>query len=351
MISIDKLQIKFPSFSLGPVSLEVDSHSFFALMGPTGSGKTLLLESIAGLLKSDWGSICIDGQDITQAPPEQRNVGLVYQDNSLFPHLTCFENIIYGQRYNNIEETEGKRYALELMEMLSIDQLQVRKPARLSGGEKQRVALARALACRPKVVLLDEPLSSLDPQFREGLRKNLKQLHKSSGAIFFMVTHDFVDALTLADKAAVIHKGHIEQSGQTLDIFHRPSTTFIADFVGMKNIFEASYENGLCTFKGITIPAPVSVGSKQKGHVALRPEDIHIGSEGEFSSGEKRLSGSVTGLIRDGFTWIVTLSCCDAVFTARLEHRLALNGTIQEGTELLFGFRHDVVHHISDVPC
>lgn len=346
MITVNELQINLGSFTLGPISLKVDTGAFFALMGPTGSGKTLLLESLAGLLQADSGTISIDHHDITKAPPERRNIGLVYQDNSLFPHLSVFENIIYGQRYNNIEKREGQHYAHQLMEMLSISKLKKRKPAKLSGGEKQRVALARALACRPKIVLLDEPLSSLDPQFREGLRKNLKELHGSSGATFFMVTHDFVDALTLADCAAVIHKGCIEQSGKTLDIFHRPTTTFIADFVGMKNIFPARYEGKTCFFSGLQIPVRDFTPGHSQGYAALRPEDIHVGSNSDEIVDEIEFEGTVTNLTRDGFTWIVAIRHGQAEFTARLEPRLALNGAIREGALTTFSFHPASLHHI-----
>ncbi len=345
MISIEELKIILPSFTLGPVSLQIETGAFFALMGPTGSGKTLLMESLSGLLKPDEGRILIDGIDITNAPPEQRNIGLVYQDHSLFPHLTVAENVMYGQRYNNIGNEEGRRLAFKLMEMLSVVKLQDRKPGKLSGGEKQRVALARALACRPAIVLLDEPLSSLDPQFREGLRKNIKQLHKTSGATFFMVTHDFVDSLTLADTAAVITNGKIQQIGKTLDIFHRPSTTFIADFVGMKNIIEVSYENEDCVFCGIAIPKPENV-KHDRGHIALRPEDITLSSPGEVVSDGRTVSGTVTGIHRDGFVWIATVQCQEAVFSVRLEHRAVLDGKYNVNKDVLLTFDPGAVHHI-----
>lgn len=348
MIDVNELRINLGTFTLGPISLQIKTGAFFTLMGPTGSGKTLLLESLAGLLQADSGSISIDQYNITNASPEQRNIGLVYQDNCLFPHLSVFENIIYGQRYNGIDKRKGRNYACELMEMLSITPLKERKPSKLSGGEKQRVSLARALACRPKIVLLDEPLSSLDPQFREGLRKNLKELHQNSGTTFFMVTHDFVDALTLADSAAVIHKGCIEQCGSTLDIFHRPATAFIADFVGMKNIFPSRYENQTCTFSGLQIPVHDLIKNKSRGYAALRPEDIHIGPESDEEHEAIVLKGTVTTLSRDGFTWIAVIRCNGADFTARLEPRQAIHGKVKEGDRITFSFHPASLHHMYD---
>ncbi len=346
MISIENLKIFLPSFTLGPVSLTIEQGSFFALMGPTGSGKTLLIESLSGLLRPDEGKIRIDNIDITRLPPEQRNIGLVYQDHCLFPHLTVMENVMYGQRYNNLGKQEGKNLANELMDMLSIIDLKDRKPGKLSGGEKQRVSLARALACKPAIVLLDEPLSSLDPQFREGLRKNIKQLHEASDATFFMVTHDFVDSLALTDKAAVIRNGTIQQCGETLDIFHRPATTFIADFVGMKNIIEANYDQENCTFCETTIHKPEYV-TWDRGYIALRPEDITLVLPENNSVHRPSLPGIISAIHRDGFVWIATVQCLETVFTVRLEHRMVLDRTFDVEKNVVLTFNPDAVHHIA----
>ena len=346
MIEFKDLSLEFPDFRLGPLSLRVESESFFSLMGPTGSGKTLLLEFIAGLIKPDHGTISVDNRDITHEPSERRGVGLVYQDNALFPHMNVFENITYGQRYNQIGIKEGARYAHELMEMLSISDLETRKPETLSGGEKQRTALARALACLPDIVLLDEPLSSLDPQFREGLRRNLKLLHKETGALFFMVTHDFVDALTLSDSAAVIRYGVIEQSGPTLDIFHHPETTFIADFVGMKNIFAARYENGSCFFADHSIPVRDLSFSENTGHAALRPEDIEIVDERATPPGWPKLQGTIETVLREGFSWLAIVRCHKTLVTVRIEQRLLLNGLVRENNPVTLSYNPDSVHHI-----
>ena len=348
MIQISDICLDFPGFSLGPLSLEVESGAFFGLMGPTGSGKTLLLESLAGLVKPDNGTIVINKRDITREPPERRGMGLVYQDNALFPHMTVFENIVFGQRYHKINKEEGARYAYELMEMLGILHLENRKPETLSGGEKQRTAMARALACWPDIVLLDEPLSSLDPQFREGLRRNLKALHEKSGALFFMVTHDFVDALTLTDSAAVICNGVIEQSGATIDIFHRPSTAFIADFVGMKNIFPAVFNEGNCCFADLRVPLPDHLQSGMAGYAALRPEDIHIVEENDVAPGADwlKFEGTIETVYREGFTWLAVVRSKSTDFTARIEQRFLVNGFIREKKAVTLSFDSRAVHLI-----
>lgn len=351
MIEIRDLGLEFPGFVFGPVSLRVEAGSFFAIMGPTGSGKTLLLESLAGLLRPHRGGIFLGGRDITGLPPERRGMGLVYQDNALFPHMTVLENIVYGQRYHGIGEAEGGRLARELAEMLRITPLLDRKPAGLSGGEKQRTAIARALACKPGVVLLDEPLSSLDPQFREGLRQSLTQLHQATGAVFFMVTHDFVDALTLADHAAVIHKGRLEQTGPTLDIFQKPATVFIARFVGMENIFPATYADGRCRFAGLSLPlGPGQVRPGERGNAAIRPEDIVIAPGRDAPAHWVRLDGEVVAVDRVGFTWTASVQCGQARFLARLEHRLALDGQVRQGARVRLSFDPGSVHHMDIEP-
>lgn len=318
-------------------------------MGPTGSGKTLLLESLAGLVKPDKGTLCIDKKEITREPPERRGMGLVYQDNALFPHMSVFENIIFGQRYHGISKKDGARHAHELMEMLGIAHLENRKPETLSGGEKQRTAMARALSCHPEIVLLDEPLSSLDPQFRDGLRKNLKALHEKTDALFFMVTHDFVDALTLTDRAAVIRNGVIEQSGATLDIFHRPATTFIADFVGMKNIFPATFKNGSCSFADLAIPLYDHHWSKKKGYAALRPEDIQIVEENDLTpAGWLRFEGKIETVTREGFSWLAVVRRKNALFTSHIEQRLLVNGLVRENNVVTFSFDPKTVHLIAN---
>lgn len=352
MIDIRDLRQDFPGFTFGPISLHVEAGSFFAIMGPTGSGKTLLLESLAGLVRPRQGRIVLDGRDITTAPPEQRGMGLVYQDNALFPHMTVLENITYGQRYHGIAAAAGQRHALELAEMLRLTPLLGRKPAGLSGGEKQRTAIARALASNPGVVLLDEPLSSLDPQFREGLRASLKALHRATKTVFFMVTHDFTDALTLADQAAVIHAGRIEQVGRTADIFRKPATTFIATFVGMENIFPATYADGHCRFAGLSLPVPPDGPRPDagRGDAALRPEDIAVGLNGDVPSGWMALTGDVTALDRRGFAWTAKVRCGQAQFVASLEHRLVLEGAIREGTPVRLAFNPADVHYIPATP-
>ncbi|MGQ9617293.1 MAG: ABC transporter ATP-binding protein, partial [Spirochaetota bacterium] len=243
MIRVKNLYVELKEFSLKNINISVERNQFFVLIGPTGAGKTVLLEAIAGLVRVKSGKIIIGKRDITHLPPEKRGISIVYQDYALFPHLTVYNNIIYGLHYHRVEKQEKNRRIKELVQQLNLDHLLHRYPGTLSGGELQRVTLARALVIHPDILLLDEPFSALDPGFREEIRMHLKRLHKTSNSTFIMVTHDFSEAISLGDKVAVINNGRIEQTGEINDIFERPHSKFVADFVGIKNIFLVNYKD------------------------------------------------------------------------------------------------------------
>jgi molybdate/tungstate transport system ATP-binding protein len=252
----------------------VAKGEFFSLIGPTGAGKTLILESIAGLFKIAEGRIHINGQDVTYMPPEKRGVGIVYQDHALFPHLTVRDNITFGIRYHRKSGSVSHASLDLLISRLGLSHLINRSIDHLSGGEKQRVALARALAVDPALLLLDEPLSSLDPNFREEIRQLLKDLHRETKISVLMVTHDFSEAHFLAQRAAVIHAGCIEQVGKVTDVFQRPATPFVAEFVGMKNIFPATFSGRRAHTGALALQIKdVPNGATA---IAIRPEHIRL---------------------------------------------------------------------------
>jgi molybdate/tungstate transport system ATP-binding protein len=348
VIRLTDLTINFPGFTLDHVSLHVRRGEFFALMGSTGSGKTLVLESVAGLTRLDEGSVVIGGRDVTKLPPEGRKVSLVYQDHALFPHLSVLQNVMYGQRYHGIGREEGRREARDLLGVLGLSRLENRRPEHLSGGEKQRTALARALACRPDVVLLDEPLSALDPQFRGELRRTLKHVHESTGTTFLMVTHDFADAMILADRGAVIKDGRLHQQDTVANIFRRPATPFTASFVGMSNVFPASYERGCCTFAGHTFEALPELPVWTRGFAALRPEDVFVGSAVDFPGDWHVLKGTVERLEREGFTWTAVVRCGDQTVTALVDRHMVLNRGLDSGSEVTVGFAGEHLHHMPE---
>lgn len=348
MIRLTDLTIRFPGFTLDHVSLHVRPGEFFALMGSTGSGKTLVLESVAGLTRLDEGSVVIGSRDVTRLPPEKRNVSLVYQDHALFPHLNVLQNVMYGQRYHGIDKESGRRQARDLLDTLGLLKLEKRRPEHLSGGEKQRTALARALACGPDVILLDEPLSSLDPQFRGELRRTLKHVHETTGTTFLMVTHDFADAMILAERGAVIKDGRLHQQDTVANIFRRPATPFTASFVGMTNVFPARYAKGSCTFAGHTFEGLPGLPDRATGFAALRPEDVFVGSPEDFPEDWHIMRGTVERVEREGFTWTAVVRCGDQTLTALVDRHMVLNRGLDSGSAVTLGFAWEHLHHMPD---
>jgi molybdate/tungstate transport system ATP-binding protein len=297
MIRIDQLRVRLPDFSLGPVDLDVGQGEFFCLLGPTGSGKTLILESVIGIVATSGGRIRVSDRDVTGLPPEQRGVGIVYQDCALFPHLSVEKNIHYGLRYHNGSNSDGRARCRELVERLGLAGLLDRSVTTLSGGEKQRVALARALATAPSVLLLDEPLAALDPCFREEIRDLFRSLHQETGLTVLMVTHDFTDAHTLAQRVAILHDGRIEQTGTADTVFRRPATTFVADFVGMRNVLPVRVENGVLTVGGLNLTLPAQNGHHR--YAAIRPEHVHLQPEDSENS-EDGIVGRIRSIVNQG---------------------------------------------------
>ena len=343
MIAIRELNIDLRGFHLRDINLDIAENEFFILMGPTGAGKTVLLEAIAGLVPIKSGTILIGEQEITRLPPEKRCTSLVYQDYALFPHLTVMENITYGLHFHKMDKAQAREGLAQLMEVLDLSHLQHRLPTKLSGGEKQRVAVARALMINPKVLLLDEPLSALDPGFREEVRNALRRLHQSSKATFLMVTHDFAEALSLGGQAAVMNNGRIEQVGSIEDIFQRPLSTFVADFVGMKNLFAVRFEGTRADVKNLKI----ELGRKptnRHGYIAIRPEDIVISKEALSSSMRNSFRGIVTGIFDQGFYYEVHMRAGTVTFKSLITKRSLFELKLCEGAEVFLSFKASAVH-------
>ena len=344
MITVQGLNINLPEFNLIDINLSIGESEFFVLMGPTGAGKTVLLEAMAGLVPVRSGKIYIGERDVTTLPPEKRGVSLVYQDYALFPHLTVLENITYGLHFHRIDKAQSEVMLTQLLEILNLHHLQERLPVNLSGGEKQRVSLARALMVEPRVLLLDEPLSALDPAFREEVRNAIKGLHQSSNATFLMVTHDFAEALSLARRAAVMNNGRIEQVGSIEDIFQRPSSTFVADFVGMKNLFAARFKGT----KAVVHSLEIELGrepTNSNGYIAIRPEDIVISKEAIASSMRNSFKGAVTGIFDQGFYYEVHVRAAAVTFKSLITKRSAFELELHEGTDVFVSFKSTAIHN------
>jgi len=343
MIRVDKLCIDLPGFSVKSVDLSIKKGEFFTLLGPTGAGKTLVLEAISGLAPVTRGRILVEDRDVTHTPPEHRGIGIVYQDYALFPHLSVFQNITYGIRYQNMDEKESQNRIERFMETLNLGALRNRSVHNLSGGERQRVALARALVVSPSVLLLDEPLSALDPNFREDLRKVLKELHRDMAMTFLMVTHDFGEALFLADRAAVIHQGCIEQVGKTHDVFKRPATPFVAEFVGMKNVFETAFQGKKALFGSLEIDLEEQVNGAKR-FIAIRPEDVVISPEALPSGEYLSFKGEIQRVVDNGPYYDVFVGVRDRVFQAFTTKSAFADLPLASGRDVILNMKRSHFH-------
>ena len=244
MLRLEDISLKLGSFSLRNVSLQVNQGEYLVLLGPTGTGKTVLLETIAGLHSPDEGKIFLNDIDVSHFPPEKRHLGVVYQDYALFPHLTVYSNIAFGLKLDGNPDRDVRGAVSEMAAFLGIDHILNRKPGRLSGGEQQRVALARALVLNPYLLLLDEPLSALDRLTRDRLRRELKRIHGEIGVSILHITHDLSEAFFLADRLIIMKDGAVIQEGKPEDTLKRPGNRFVAELVGIENFIPAKIGQG-----------------------------------------------------------------------------------------------------------
>ncbi|MFH1139688.1 MAG: ABC transporter ATP-binding protein [Pseudomonadota bacterium] len=257
------------------VDLAIKSGEFFTLLGPSGCGKTTILRLIAGFITPNRGSILLDGKDITHVPAEKRNVGMVFQNYALFPHLSVYRNIEYGLALQKRPTKQVKAAIAHYMEMTGLKGLENRAISELSGGEQQRVALARSLAVEPRVLLLDEPLSNLDARLRGKMRQEIKSLQRALGITTVFVTHDQTEALTLSDRIAVLDKGRVVQTGDPQDIYDHPATSFVAGFIGDANLFKASFNHREARF-GADMRVQLSRPAPDGKFISIRPQDIML---------------------------------------------------------------------------
>jgi len=344
MIHLEHLDIEFPGFRVDDVNLHVEEGEFFALIGPTGSGKSLVLESIAGLVRQARCRLMVQGEDMSHLAPEKRGIGIVYQDNALFPHLNVMQNVSFGLRYYKGNRQEARDRVERLIDMLGLRRLVHRSVARLSGGEKQRISIARALSVNPRVLLLDEPLSALDPNFREEIRLVLKELHETLGTTFFMVTHDFSEAMFLANRVGVMHRGKLEQIGETRDVFCRPNTPFVAKFVGMKNVYSAEFEGKMAHFDALScaLEHTPALGAE---YLALRPEDIELYPRGaKIPEHFAHFSGKLVGIQDLGFVFELAAQVAGLEFRTILDRKRMLASSLCPGDEVQIAFPPSAVH-------
>jgi len=287
------------------VDLEIDAGEFFSLLGPSGCGKTTTLRMIAGFEQPSEGRILLDGTDVAYTPPHKRNVNTVFQNYALFPHLDVFDNVAFGLRRAKRPKSEVKERAQQALELVQLSGFEGRKPSQLSGGQQQRVALARALVLNPSVLLLDEPLGALDAKLRKTLQIELKTLQREVGITFIYVTHDQEEALTMSDRLAVMHGGKVEQIGGPQDVYEDPETLFVADFLGVSNLMDATAfgaHDGRCRVRADTFELAAGSGVIDvtgPAKIVIRPERVRLEPR-EAESGPNRLPGMVERLVYVG---------------------------------------------------
>ena len=274
------------------VSLSIEEGEFFALLGPSGCGKTTLLRMLAGFETPTEGRILIDGEDVSRIPPNRRPVNMVFQSYAVFPHMSVADNVGYGLLVDGVAKAERDRRVEEALSLVKLEGFGGRKPDQMSGGQRQRVALARALVKRPRVLLLDEPLSALDAKLREAMRSELTQLQDKVGITFLIVTHDQDEALAMASRCAVMNRGLLQQVATPSDLYEYPNSRFVADFIGQVNLFEGRLtidEHDHAVVASPDLPTPIFLDHGVTGAhgtdlwVAIRPEKIalHKRAEGQ----------------------------------------------------------------------
>lgn len=280
---------------LKAVALESAHGEFVSLLGPSGCGKTTLLRIVAGFERPDAGQVTLNGADITEVPAERRNMGMVFQAYSLFPNLSVAQNIRFGLRLRRAPKARREALVMELLDMMGLSAYRDRYPHQLSGGQQQRVALARALAIRPALLLLDEPLSALDAQVRVQLREEIRRIQRETQVTTLLVTHDQEEALSIADRVAVMHEGRVVQFDTPATIYHRPADAFVATFIGASTRLEGQVANphdGIVTILGVSMPATHAKGFAARTPVMIfiRPEAVRLNAADEPGLG---LAGDV----------------------------------------------------------
>jgi putative spermidine/putrescine transport system ATP-binding protein len=325
--------------ALDNLDLTVQPGELIALLGPSGCGKTTTLRLLAGLEDADAGHINVAGRDITRLPASRRDMGMVFQAYSLFPHMTVQQNVAFGLRLRRVSTEQRNRRAMEMLELVELATQADRYPHQLSGGQQQRVALARALAIQPQVLLLDEPLSALDAKVRAQLRDQIRRIQLDVGITTLFVTHDQEEALAIADRVGVMRSGHIEQLAPPTDVYSRPATAFVAEFVGLSNKLAGVVSGSTVTVRGRDLPL-VDLSTPPGPAIALvRPEAVMLSSDSSSDSGP--LVGTVIATTFLGATSRVTVDLGDTTILAQLSTSEA--SELPAGSRVSLAIRPDPV--------
>ncbi|MFG2309270.1 ABC transporter ATP-binding protein [Streptomyces sp. NPDC048566] len=311
------------SYAVRDVSLDIKAGEFFSLLGPSGCGKTTSLRMIGGFSDPTEGAVLLAGEDVTDLPPNHRNVNTVFQSYALFDHLSVADNVAFGLKRKGVDRGEIKKRVGEMLELVQLSGQAPRRPPTLSGGQRQRVALARALVNRPDVLLLDEPLAALDLKLRRRMQVELKQIQREVGITFVFVTHDQDEALTMSDRVAVMSEGRVEQCGTPEDVYEHPASRFVASFMGTSNLVDGTYRDGKVVLEqGTTLPVGhrEGIGEGSSVSVSVRPEKIWLS---DFEPGMSVLRGVIRETVYCGATTTYLIEVAPGVTLAALEQNTA----------------------------
>ncbi|CAN7357406.1 ABC transporter ATP-binding protein [Bosea sp. LjRoot9] len=306
-LDISKISKRYGDFvALASSDLNVPQGEFLTLLGPSGSGKTTLLSLIAGLIQPDEGVVSIGDVDVTYSPPYERDIGMVFQNYALFPHMTVEENVAFPLRMRRLSPAETKRRVSEALEMVRLPHVAKRTPRELSGGQQQRIALARCMVYRPAIILMDEPLGALDKKLRDQMQLEIKRIHRELGTTIVYVTHDQEEAMTMSDRICLMNAGRIEQLGTPHELYFRPRTLFVADFLGESNLLPARVTGLRPDLLDVSLVAgdlpaqAMSNGSRfaegERVKVMVRPQNLSVGS----ASAGGKLTGRVSEVMVSG---------------------------------------------------
>jgi len=335
-----------PVVALDGLDLTLRPGELVALLGPSGCGKTTTLRLLAGLEDADSGQITVAGRDITRLPSSKRDMGMVFQAYSLFPHMTVQQNVAFGLRLRRIGKADRDRRALEILELVGLSEQAGRYAHQISGGQQQRVALARALAIEPQVLLLDEPLSALDAKVRAQLRDQIRRIQLEVGITTLFVTHDQEEALAIADRVGVMRDGRLEQLASPTEVYARPATPFVAEFVGLTNRLPGTISGSTVTVRGRALPLVDPATPDGPVTALVRPEAVTLASDSSAESGP--LTGTVIAVTFLGATSRVTVDLGDATIMAQLPTSDA--SELTAGSRVALSIRPDPVLVSVDAP-
>ncbi|AMQ18351.1 tungstate ABC transporter ATP-binding protein WtpC [Thermococcus peptonophilus] len=342
MLEVREISKDYREFHLRDITFSVKRGEHFIILGPSGAGKTVLLEVIAGIIAPDSGKIFLNGEDITGLPPEKRGLAYIPQNYALFPNMSVFDNIAFGLKVRKVPKAEIEWKVKELSEVLGISHLLGRKPKTLSGGEQQRVAIARALAVEPELLLLDEPFANLDVQTRGRLINEMKRWKKELGFTALHVTHSFEEAVGLGDRVGVMLNGRLVQVGAVREVFSRPVSEEVARFLGFENIIEGLAEGRILRANGLMIELPAEASGKIR--VGIRPEDIVLSDEPLRSSMRNTFRAEVVGLEELGLLVRVRLKAGGVELSAFVTRSSVLELGLDAGKNVWVGFKASAVH-------